>query len=269
VFWNAEAARLIADDPETRDTNWSIGAIAPRGTSGREFSPGHWISHGRRVQQRSLYLWDLQNRLGPRAVERVTTEVQRQGTSRQINAALQNELAELTPRERSNDDNLLLDYAFQVAGPAAPWSIYRGPDEGSDVASLSRTTNPVYGDNTAITVPAHNSLQNGYFFVGMDVATGSPTSYVLEFDYRLQDGAEIQALATLQSIDYNDSWEKIENVTYTESAPGGTWQHFRFEFELEPALDAAGIPYPHILRILILDTDTGYSIANPSLKVVE
>ncbi|MCE5278288.1 MAG: hypothetical protein ABFD92_20750 [Planctomycetaceae bacterium] len=65
VFWNCTATSLDCQKPPTSQ-NFAIGCIAPK-ISGR----GHIESPGQRVEPRSLYLTQLQERLGKEAVESV------------------------------------------------------------------------------------------------------------------------------------------------------------------------------------------------------
>ncbi len=78
VFWNSEARQIAVESPPTA-RNWAIGnigdkgvpAFVARGDHSIDDFPGTWDSHGERVYPRSLYLRQLEERLGPEAVQRV------------------------------------------------------------------------------------------------------------------------------------------------------------------------------------------------------
>ena len=81
MFWNIEAAsQIVADAPEGA-MNWSVGAIGPivEGFWAPEAPPGIFESHDMHVLPRSLYLAQLEDRLGSDAVNAITTEQQRAG----------------------------------------------------------------------------------------------------------------------------------------------------------------------------------------------
>lgn len=78
VAWNTEG-NLTAQSPPTA-SNFSVGHVGNRGMGLFQNQPqGAWISHGRHVNPRSLYLAQLRNRLGGQAVLNISTEAQRQG----------------------------------------------------------------------------------------------------------------------------------------------------------------------------------------------
>ncbi len=80
IFWNCETDSICVQKPPTGQ-NYAIGCTGKL-TRGRfpDREPGYVESHGRHVTPRSLYLQQLQDRLGEQAVENVTTAAQRQGT---------------------------------------------------------------------------------------------------------------------------------------------------------------------------------------------
>jgi hypothetical protein len=78
VCWNCKAGFLICQAPPT-SMNYMIGCIGPRHGGQYRRRDGHWESHGRHVEPRSLYLAQLRDRLGQKAVEAVTTPEQRKG----------------------------------------------------------------------------------------------------------------------------------------------------------------------------------------------
>lgn len=75
MFWNCFAYKgdIEVESPPTAK-NWGIGCIGPRQTSG-----GYWESWGTHVLPRSLYLQQLQDRLGIQAVQNIATAEQLQG----------------------------------------------------------------------------------------------------------------------------------------------------------------------------------------------
>lgn len=80
LFWNAEADSLVCDAP-LGAMSWAIGCVGTK--SEGDWAPeepfGWWESHGAPVGPRSLYLQQLQDRLGLSAVEAITVVPQRTG----------------------------------------------------------------------------------------------------------------------------------------------------------------------------------------------
>ncbi|MEE2903244.1 MAG: hypothetical protein VYC39_13000 [Myxococcota bacterium] len=81
LFWNASATTMICDSP-IGAMNWTIGSNGTRRQS--SYSPNEadcWTeSHGTAVLPRSLYLQQLEDRLGSAAVEAITLPAQRVGS---------------------------------------------------------------------------------------------------------------------------------------------------------------------------------------------
>ncbi|MGH9768121.1 MAG: hypothetical protein ACREAB_11855, partial [Blastocatellia bacterium] len=67
VIWNSEAGVITCEKPPTAQ-NWAIGCR----TKDRR-GDGHWESFGQPVEPRSLYLKQLEDRLGPDAVKAIQT----------------------------------------------------------------------------------------------------------------------------------------------------------------------------------------------------
>jgi hypothetical protein len=80
VFWNCRTSSICVQQPPTAQ-NYAFGCTG-KSDKGRfrDRKPGHYESHGEPVNPRSLYLKQLEDRLGAHAVENVTTEPQRSGT---------------------------------------------------------------------------------------------------------------------------------------------------------------------------------------------
>ena len=80
VVWNCEAEKgFVVQNPPTAQ-NWAIGCIGPKAKPRLEGRPeGNWDSYGKHVVPRSLYLAQLEERLGEQALENVTTPAQREG----------------------------------------------------------------------------------------------------------------------------------------------------------------------------------------------
>jgi hypothetical protein len=90
VFWNCDTSSICVQQPPTAQ-NYAIGCLGKISTGtikGRQ--PGYYESHGTHVEPRSLYLKQLEDRLGQQAVVNITTEAQRKGT---IYSILKQELA--------------------------------------------------------------------------------------------------------------------------------------------------------------------------------
>jgi hypothetical protein len=82
VLWNCEGSSLVCQKPWIPHAqNWAIGCI---GKKGKPALPnrldGCWQSYGQHVEPRSLYLRQLQDRLGMDAVRAVTTPEQLTGS---------------------------------------------------------------------------------------------------------------------------------------------------------------------------------------------
>ena len=77
VFWNCEANSMVCQNPPTSQ-NYSIGFIG-RKSSGynKDRNDCHWLSYGEHVPLRSLYLKQLEDRLGREAVLNITAPWQR------------------------------------------------------------------------------------------------------------------------------------------------------------------------------------------------
>eukprot|EP00592_Proboscia_alata_P009984 CAMPEP_0194354890 /NCGR_PEP_ID=MMETSP0174-20130528/2885_1 /TAXON_ID=216777 /ORGANISM="Proboscia alata, Strain PI-D3" /LENGTH=735 /DNA_ID=CAMNT_0039123945 /DNA_START=187 /DNA_END=2394 /DNA_ORIENTATION=- len=84
VFWNTESPVVVCDAPRGH-RSYAIGVIGQEAMSEKVDNSemgvyrGHYDSLGTHVALRSLYLAQLQDRLGREAVKSVTTESQRQG----------------------------------------------------------------------------------------------------------------------------------------------------------------------------------------------
>ena len=80
MFWNLESvgAELKVESPFGA-MNWGIGCAGPV-----KNGAGYWESWGKQVQPRSLYLKQLEDRLGPGAVSNITSAQQREGNMWEI-----------------------------------------------------------------------------------------------------------------------------------------------------------------------------------------
>lgn len=80
VFWYCVTSSICVQQPPTAQ-NYAIGCtgkISNGALGGRK--PGYYESHGTHVQPRSLYLKQLEDRLGVSAVKNITIEEQRNGS---------------------------------------------------------------------------------------------------------------------------------------------------------------------------------------------
>lgn len=75
LFWNLQSSRTIKVESPRGAMNWGVGCVGAT-----QDGAGHWERWGQRVDPRSLYLRQLEDRLGAEAVSRVTTPAQRAGT---------------------------------------------------------------------------------------------------------------------------------------------------------------------------------------------
>jgi hypothetical protein len=80
LFWNCHSFKsdIEVESPPTA-INWGIGCVGVRQTN-----TGYWESWGTHVLPRSLYLQQLEERLGTQAVVNITTPDQLQGTLRDL-----------------------------------------------------------------------------------------------------------------------------------------------------------------------------------------
>ncbi len=80
LFWNSFATGFRVFAP-LGAMNWTIGGVGERqeGKWTNDEALGWWESHGNPVNTRSLYLQQLQDRLGEEAVSNITTDEQRRG----------------------------------------------------------------------------------------------------------------------------------------------------------------------------------------------
>ncbi len=70
VFWNCTAESFIVQKPPTSQ-NYAIGCIGKKQPGWYRRPDGYWESHGRKVEPRSLYLKQLEDRLGIDAVRAI------------------------------------------------------------------------------------------------------------------------------------------------------------------------------------------------------
>jgi len=75
VLWNCEAESFIVQKPPTSQ-NYIIGSIGEKKEGRHKREEGHWESHGQKVTPRSLYLKQLEDRLGKEAVQNIATQPQ-------------------------------------------------------------------------------------------------------------------------------------------------------------------------------------------------
>ena len=82
MFWNGEVSEEFVSDAPQGSMNWVVGVVGPEGDGQwvPDEPPGVQESLGEPVLPRSLYLQQLADRLGEDAVERISTEAQRDGT---------------------------------------------------------------------------------------------------------------------------------------------------------------------------------------------
>ncbi|MNY26642.1 hypothetical protein D3C86_1605010 [compost metagenome] len=76
MFWNCKSPNYeIKVESPKGAMNWGIGCVAVK-----KNGAGYWESWGAPVLPRSLYIAQLNDRLGSAAVNQVTTSAQRNGT---------------------------------------------------------------------------------------------------------------------------------------------------------------------------------------------
>ena len=74
VLWNCEAESYILQKPPTSQ-NYAIGCIGEKRDGRHEREDGYWESHGQKVHPRSLYLKQLEDRLGIEAVKAIGAQL--------------------------------------------------------------------------------------------------------------------------------------------------------------------------------------------------
>ncbi|MDP6039681.1 MAG: hypothetical protein QGG64_14115 [Candidatus Latescibacteria bacterium] len=79
VLWNCEAESFIVQKPPTSQ-NYAIGCIGKKREGKHKREDAYWESHGEKVTPRSLYLKQLEDRLGVEALKKVATTEQIDGT---------------------------------------------------------------------------------------------------------------------------------------------------------------------------------------------
>jgi len=277
VFWNCKAAQIICDDPPTGDKNWSIGSIACKRSGAGKEEFGTWISHGARVEPRSLYLRQLENRLGKTAVENITIGVQRQEDSDKIYDYLKTTFAELSKREQADEGNLLRDPEFNARGDSSPWVTAATASTNAPLPpdALARATNPVYGDDSALELPAGNLLRSRYFFIAVEYPDPSAAEYLFKFDYKLQKEAAFELYIPCSIIKYEEAggiisekWKGVKAFKGPLVKGEDRWQNYSFQFTLPPELDAeTRMPYLVVFNIHFYSKGK-LSIANPSLEIL-
>jgi len=79
VIWNCLAKKLICEQPPTAQ-NYCIGSKGKKRNGYTKYRPfGYWESHEKHVSPRSLYLKQLEDRLGSKALNNVSIAEQRRG----------------------------------------------------------------------------------------------------------------------------------------------------------------------------------------------
>jgi len=74
VLWNCEAESFILQKPPTSQ-NYAIGCIGEKRNGRYKREDGYWESHGQKVAPRSLYLKQLEDRLGIEAVKAIGAQI--------------------------------------------------------------------------------------------------------------------------------------------------------------------------------------------------
>ena len=74
VLWNCEAESYILQKPPTSQ-NYAIGCIGEKRDGRHAREDGYWESHGQKVHPRSLYLKQLEDRLGIEAVKAIGAQI--------------------------------------------------------------------------------------------------------------------------------------------------------------------------------------------------
>lgn len=181
MFWNVEAVGSdIKVESPIGAMNWGIGCIAPV-----KNGAGYWDNWGKHVQPRSLYLKQLEDRLGKEAIENITTYQQQETDIWNILAQWKGignllsdnaRLADLTLNDTTltNFDPLTTDYAITI-----PAGVSEIPEIGFTLADTSASVSVVKATTipgvTEITVTAENGITKKTYMVNFTFSTGSET----------------------------------------------------------------------------------------------
>lgn len=130
MFWNARADSIICDAP-VGSMNWAVGCEGEHRKSSRSNEADGWLeSQGRPVEPRSLYLQQLQDRLGREAVAAVSTPEQRQGRVWEAISARARTLS--APPAPGTDPQCELGIYYDLVCCAASCGACDGSDECAD-----------------------------------------------------------------------------------------------------------------------------------------
>ena len=179
MFWNIEAIdNDIKVESPIGAMNWGIGCVAPYRNG-----DGYWDNWGKHIQPRSLYLKQLEDRLGKEAVENVTTYQQQESDVWNIlkqwkgigkwlsdNARLSN--LQINGITIDGFDPLGTEYTYSIpqGSTEIPEITFTPADTSASVSVLNATAIPGV---TEITVTAENGITKKVYQVQITFATGT------------------------------------------------------------------------------------------------
>ncbi len=230
LLWNCEA-KIICQKPPTAD-NWALGC---KGTIGKPVvvrPSGIFESWGTAITPRSIYMTQLQDRLGVAAVNNVTTAAQRAGS---LSAALVTRYDEITPpvewpwlgslANRSiNQDTSTGAIAFTVGDAQTPAASLVASGSSSQT-SIVLNSNIVFGGsgaNRTVTItPAPG--QTGTVVITITISDGA---LVARRTFNLEVlSTEVGRPATIYGLS-NDANARddltVENVAATTTLMGAS-----------------------------------------------
>jgi hypothetical protein len=272
VFWNCKVPEIMCDEPPTGDRNWCIGCIGAKRSgwikdSNKKF--GTWISHGKHVKPRSLYLQQLEKRLGKKAVENITTKLQRDNNNGAITKYLKKRYAELNKREKLEDKNLFYNTNFSNSikpNSSIPFS-WRLECKNKKNKILKRLDNPVWGDKSALRIPANATFSTIIRFTPYGFAT--PRTFSLSFNYQLPLKGKPKIAICYFLIAKDNSWKAVKAFSGPVLKQTSKWQKYNYQFKISPIADGStGMAYPGYLKIRLICDNAPLIIANPSLNIL-
>lgn len=217
MFWNIEAVGSdIKVESPFGAMNWGIGCIAPikNGT-------GYWDNWGKHVVPRSLYLKQLEDRLGIEAVENITTSQQREsniwnyleqwkGIGKWLSDNAQLNDIKVNGVSINDFDPQKTDYIYSLPSGATEIPVITYSTADSLASATVKNANSIPG-STEIAVTAENGITKKVYSLKFTKTTGvsdtsngsfkvypNPVSSLL---YIESVSSSVNSIFTLSSID--------------------------------------------------------------------
>jgi hypothetical protein len=221
--------------------NWTVGGVGnpQEGMWTQNEAQGWWESHGKPVRTRSLYLQQLQDRLGETAVQNITTAVQRKGRIWDQLAAWAGEgrLADFSnddDKEWPNQLSVKIRYYYNNGNKISPLREALGSPRRASVFSMARgglrlddpairKVNDMYvlgvsawrHDDPAGRETSRRIYAESDYLLGKYTVPGDPLKNFLEDDRGVEDQATWKSGGIYHTL-------RTENTDH----PAGTVQHY-------------------------------------------